>query len=64
MSFGYAEYLTGCSQYCVQPTCTDDKTYPEAKWFDEGRLNLIGDAITKQDVKADENGSDYTAPIK
>ncbi len=61
---GYAEYLTGCNQYVLQPKCEKTGTYPDAQWFDEGRLILISDSLTKEDVKADENGSDYIAPIK
>ena len=63
---GKAEYLTGCNQYVVQPQCSKDNkgSYPEAQWFDEGRLTFIAKSMNKEDVKADENGSDYVAPIK
>ncbi|MCK5614223.1 hypothetical protein KAR91_70815 [Candidatus Pacearchaeota archaeon] len=62
---GRADYLTGCNQYLIQPTeSKDDGTYPTANWFDEGRLELIGDKFSEKDVKTDDPGSDYTAPIK
>jgi len=61
---GHAEYLTGCDQYVLQPLCDDINKYPEAQWFDEGRVEFLGQAITQNDVLADENGCDYSAPIK
>lgn len=63
---GHAEYLTGCDQYLVQPECQSNvESYPESHWFDEGRLNIIGDKLTKDDVKGCENGCDYNnAPKK
>lgn len=61
---GHAEYLTGCDQYILQPKCEKQGAYPEANWFDEGRLELIGEAMTKEDVKGRKNGCDYRAPIK
>ncbi len=62
---GYAEYLTGCNQYVLQPKCeaTADK-YPEGQWFDEGRIELVGNALTKDDVKGEKNGACGCAPIK
>ena len=61
---GKAIYLTGCNQYVLQPKCEKAGSYPEANWFDEGRLDVVGDGLTKEDVKGKENGSDYSAPIK
>lgn len=62
---GRANYLTGCNQYVLQPKCIEDTDkYPTANWFDEGRLELIGEGISEDDVKSDDPGSDYAAPIK
>lgn len=61
---GCAEYLTGCDQYVLQPKCEKQGTYPDGQWFDEGRLELVGEAMTKKDVKGKKNGCDYSAPIK
>lgn len=60
---GHAEYLTGCDQYIVQPPVMPGE-YIEGHWFDEGRLEMIREAFTPDDVKADKNGCDYSAPIK
>ncbi len=62
---GHAKYLTGCDQYLTQPDCGEDnKKYPGSNWFDEGRLEVIEDVLTSEDVKGEENGCDYTAPKK
>lgn len=62
---GEAKYLTGCTQYLVQPTIMKDNAYPDAHWFDEGRLKKTpGKKIKKDNVKGETNGCDYTAPIK
>ena len=61
---GHADYLTGCDQYILQPKCEKNGIYPDATWFDEGRLELIGEGMKKKEVKAEKNGSDYSAPIK
>lgn len=61
---GKASYLTGCDQYIIQPKCEKNGTYPDAAWFDEGRIEAVGAGVLKKEVKAEKNGSDYTAPIK
>lgn len=60
---GKASYLTGCDQYLVQPAVKDGN-FREGKWFDEGRLEVVGEAFTAADVAADKNGCDTTAPVK
>ena len=35
---GYCIYLTGCNQYLLVPTETDNGKYPEGQWFDDTRL--------------------------
>lgn len=61
---GHADYLTGCDQFLLQPKCDKDDSYPSSHWFDEGRLELVGESMTKDDVKGEENGCDYQAPKK
>jgi len=60
---GYAEYLTGCSQYCLLPKTEDSTKYPEAQWFDEGRIiEIKGKITTKKSVKGERNGCDMPKP--
>jgi hypothetical protein len=61
---GKCEYLTGCTQYSIQPITKDDGGFIEGRWFDEGRLEITGDGIKKSDVLASDNGADFSAPIK
>jgi len=63
---GKAEYLTGCDQFVIQPKCyEDDGKYPEANWFDVGRLKVLCKGeVSKVEVQGDKPGADYTAPIK
>jgi len=61
---GHSDYLTGCDQYILQPKSKSDGDYTEGRWFDEGRLDKIGPGIASEEVKAKENGCDYSAPIK
>lgn len=60
---GKASYLTGCNQYLVQPPLKDGN-FVEARWLDEGRLIVVGEAFTMEDVQAEENGCDIQAPVK
>lgn len=64
VAMGKATYLTGCDQYCLQPRCKETNAYPTSQWFDEGRLQFVSNSFSSEDVKAEENGSDYTAPKK
>lgn len=63
---GHADYLTGCDQFLVQPECESDKSHtkPDGQWIDEGRLEILEEKLTSEDVKADKNGCDIPAPMK
>lgn len=61
---GHAKYFTGCDQFIIQPKCDKPGTYPEANWFDEGRVEFVKTEMTEKDVESEKNGCDYTAPIK
>lgn len=61
---GRAEYLTGCTQYCVQPIAINND-FKEAKWFDEDRLVDNGQAVKAETVTGkDKGGPSGSAPIK
>ena len=53
---GRAEYLTGCTQFCLAPKTTPDGSIRAAEWFDEGRLATIGGGITADAVAGERNG--------
>lgn len=58
----HVEYLTGCTQYLVQPPVKKDGGYTDNKWFDEDRLeHVAAKAITLPRTLA---GCDSPAPCK
>ena len=61
---GHANYLTGCDQYSIQPLVDDKGKLEDARWFDDGRIEIIEEKVKSEDVKSDKNGCDMTAPIK
>ena len=52
---GKINYLFGCAQYGISPKAKDGKVN-ETNWFDEGRIEIIGEGIAPDEVKADKNG--------
>ena len=53
---GKAEYLFGCTQYCIVPKVSKDNTKNGGLWFDEGRLEIIGNGILPKEVRVKKNG--------
>jgi hypothetical protein len=51
-------YLTGCTQYGIQPIIDKDGKFQEKEYFDEGRLEIIGGGFTKESISAEDPGSD------
>jgi len=53
------QYLTGCDQYGIKPKIKADGEPIEVSYFDEGRIEIVGDGMTTTDVKSDkDNGPD------
>lgn len=52
---GRCQYLTGCDQYGLVPPVRDGKI-EQCQWFDEGRIEVIGDGITADQVAAPARG--------
>ncbi len=61
---GSVTYLTGCNQYLLTAKSKTERKQATTLWYDEGRLELIRNAITAEEVKADDNGCDIQAPMK
>lgn len=51
-------YLTGCTQYGLQPKIDKDGKVPDKNYFDEGRLEIIGDGFSSDQVSAEKDGCD------
>lgn len=58
-----SESLHNCSQYYVEPP-VDDKGKPSpGEWFDEGRLDVVGQGIDPEDVAAPKRGSVFSRDL-
>ncbi|MEG1502257.1 MAG: hypothetical protein RR370_02600 [Synergistaceae bacterium] len=49
---GKITWLFGCNQYGVMAKVATDGSVKESSWFDEGRLEVIGEGIRPQEVSA------------
>ena len=56
---GRAEHLTGCNQYGIAPKTLKDGVRIQTEWFDEGRIEIVGEGITAEAVAAATPGCDY-----
>lgn len=54
---GKTTYLYGCDCYGIAPPATDGKC-PDSCWFDEGRIEIIGDGVQPDSVRVEKNGAD------
>lgn len=60
---GYVSYISGCNQALVSPPVGSDGTFKDSHWFDEQRLDRIGDEIIALDNGANP-GFDKPAPTR
>ena len=51
---GRAQYLTGCDQYALAPQGNPNNL--TTQWFDEGRIEVIGEGISATSVQVERNG--------
>ena len=58
---GRANYIYGCDQLLLMPTSTDGKA-AEGAWFDVGRVEVIGEGISPESVRADKPGGPSQGP--
>lgn len=60
---GRAQYLTGCDQYVIAPPAIEGKL-ESSQWFDEGRVEIIGDGVKAEDVAMEvAGGPNRDAPV-
>lgn len=58
---GRAEYLTGCAQYGIAPPAKDGKI-EQAQWFDETRIEIIGEGVSIDVSSSAPGGPNRDAP--
>lgn len=56
-----AQYLTGCDQYQLTLPAEPGKGI-ESAWFDEGRLEIIGEGINPERVAGEVPGGPQSTP--
>ena len=57
---GKIVWMYGCNQYCIVPPVDKEGKVVDGSWFDEGRIEIIEDAIEPKDAQVARNGADYS----
>jgi hypothetical protein len=52
---GKCDYLYGCAQWGLTPAAKDGEV-KDSRWFDEGRVERVGDGIAPESVRVERNG--------
>lgn len=50
------EFLFGCNQYGIAPRMDEIGKIQDTHYFDEGRIEIIGDGIKPEDVQVEKKG--------
>ena len=53
-----AKHLYGCDTYLLTPKVNKDGKREDSCWFDEGRVEIVNEAVKPEDVKGDKPGGD------
>jgi len=51
-----AEYLYGCNQYGLTPKVDENGKIGDTQFFDEGRIEIVGNGILPEEVQVEKNG--------
>jgi len=54
---GYGKHLYGCDTYGLTPQVDKDGKTRDSQWFDEGRIEIIGDGIKPEEVQVEKKGA-------
>ena len=60
---GRAAYISGCSQVLLAPPVTSDGAARDANWFDEQRLEVVGEDLVTLENSVTP-GCDKAAPVR
>lgn len=55
---GKTTYLYGCGCYGITPKAKEDGSILDTCWFDEGRVEIIGEGVTPDSVRVEQPGGD------
>ena len=53
-----AKHLYGCDSYLLTPKIGKDGKREDAYWMDEGRVEIVDEAVKPEDVKGDKPGGE------
>lgn len=53
------DYMYGCGQYCLTAKLDKDGKTQDGKWFDVGRIEIIGEGVNVSDVQTEKPGCEY-----
>ena len=53
---GKADYLYGCTQYALKPKVDKSGKPMDTEWFDDGRIEIIGQGVAPKEVRGTKNG--------
>jgi hypothetical protein len=59
---GRCEYITGCTQFLLQPPLDKNGKFVEARWVDEDRLVAADGPLVE--LKIEKAGFDVPAPVR
>lgn len=51
---GFAQHMTGCDQYYLQPKIGRDKKFSDGRWFDVNSLMVTSEKQLKLDTEVDK----------
>ena len=54
---GHAKHLYGCDTYGITPPMDKDGKLINTQWFDEGRIQIVGNGIFPEEVTGTKNGA-------
>ena len=54
---GHARHISGCDTYGLIPPVDKDGKIGFVEWFDEGRIEVIGEGIDPASVQVEKNGA-------
>ena len=57
-------YLYGCNNYGLNPGVDKEGKLRKSEYFDEGRIEILGEGIKPEDVQSEEPGGPQEHPIE
>lgn len=59
IAVGRCVYLFGCDQIGIAPPVDKEGKRPDTQWFDDGRIEVIGEGVAPESVQTAKPGCEY-----